>query len=323
MTVFFAGSEPDILNSFSGTISTNTNVALAGINRAAMSFAGTSQFGSTTLPAVNEGWFHARFFRTGNVGDFTYFDVLNVTNGSVTLFRIQSTPNGNLGTTILAGARSNFHNTTTAFAGDFDVHFKFHATDGFVRIYINQSLHQEVTGNTIPSSGPSNTAALSLRGPAFSTSTSYQFQVSNFLLADTPTLGARVHTLPLTVSTPNQWTGTPTDVTGTSSLGIISETTVDEEINFAAADLATAIRDGYRIEAVVVSNRSQFLTGSAVTKLQARTRIGGTPYNLDTEKALSTGYLAYQHIANVDPSTSAAWTTTNVNGAEFSLQAKA
>lgn len=328
MTVFLAGNELEIFSSFAGsggTATTSAEVCLAGVNRAGVSFNGHANTGTITIPSsLTEGWLHARISR--QAADSSQVSatrsILSVNNSSgQSIARVRADGNDQF-------LRVQAH-TGTEVGGlnriiDVDINWKIDATAGFVRIYVNGALATEFVGVVQFASGVQSVSQIVLNGISIDTLvTNFTCLFSQILVADTPTIGARVHTLPLTVSTTNQWTGTPANVTGTASAGTISESTVDEEISFNAADFATTLQDGYGIEAMVLSSRAQALAGSPVTRIQGRTRIGGTPYNAGGSLLLTTGFTTAQHIMPTNPATSTVWTVSDANSAEFGLQAKA
>lgn len=61
---------------------------------------------------------------------------------------------------------------------------------------------------------------------------------------------------------------------------------------------------------------------SGTRSICAVARSGGTDYDGDTQ-ALSTSYADFRQIREVDPATSAAWTRTNLNSAEFGVKVAA
>jgi len=346
VTVYLGFNEPEAWTSISAptaiTIATTGGVVISGYNRAAMILDARVEAIATLGTAITEGYAHCRIIPKnqsvvvsgGGIADFTFAvrdELGNIIGGfyenqnnqaqrtrwyatyfgDPNLYTLNSTTTGTL-----IGDNSGA-------AYDVDLHFKIDNTVGFLRWYVDGIMVREFIGDTQPStSNKVGQIRSRATGATTASGSASQHTIGHIVVADTPTFSARVHTLPMTVSTPNAWTGTPTDVTGTASAGNISETTNDDEINFSTADLATAVRSGYNIGAVIVSSNSQAASGSPVTRLQGRTRVGGTPYNIETSKLLAVTFAGVQHIANTNPATSAIWLTGEVNSAEFGLQAK-
>ena len=69
-------------------------------------------------------------------------------------------------------------------------------------------------------------------------------------------------------------------------------------------------------------NMSAKKDDSGTRSICAVCRSGGTDYDGDTQ-ALGTSYVDYRQIREVDPATSAAWTRTNLNSAEFGVKVAA
>ena len=322
MTVFFAGNEVELFTSFNGTVSTNANVAISGVNRAGVSFLQLSQVGVINFPEQSEGWVHFRHSRINAVARTIRTPALSLRNSSdVSLvdLRAYASNANDAWVSIRGGADVAL---PTGSVRDVDIHYKIAASGGFVKVYADGVLITEVSGNTSLSSGAQTVSRMRMAGLDDQNIGTSQNLFSQFLVADTPTLGARVHTLPLTVGATNQWDGTPANVTGTASAGAISETTADEEISFTAADFGVALQSGFALEAVVLSSYAQALSGSPVTKVQGRSRIGGTPYSSGGLITLASGYALAQQVMAINPATSASWTVAEVNAAEFGLQAK-
>lgn len=322
MTVFLAGNELEILTYVSGAAavaSTDANVAIANVNRAGFSIA-NGGVSSVQLPSNRtEGWMHCQFHRDGAFGGTTTNAIALRNAEGQNIFRIVCEPSAVATTSYALLTASPVSIGLQTFA--VDVYWKISATVGILRVYVNGSLVGEVTGNVQFPSGTQSVNNIYLQGPQGNATTTCHY--SNIVVADTPTLGARVHTLPLTVAATNNWTGTPAGVTGTSVGTAISETTANDEISFNAADFATTLQSGYAIDAVIISSRAQALTGSPVTRLQGRSRISGTPYDVGGSVLLGTGFAPVQHVIAQNPATATSWTVSGVNGAEFGVQAKA
>lgn len=325
MTIYLAGNEVEILTNFAGAsapvATTSSDVAIAGVNRAGFELSGVSAADAVLSSPITEGWVHVRIgANTGSSVGAVSTDVFALKNAEgQNLVRIYDPNSGTtfsvqiLSGTVISGLGP----------GDYDIYFKLSATVGACQVYREGALITEISGNVQFPSGTQSLSKFTFRGRSATVPASLTSRFAHLIVANTPTIGARVHTLPLTVSTPNNWTGTPANVTGTASAGTISETTVNDEINFSAADFGTTLQDGFGIDAVVISSKAQALTGSPVTRLQGRSRVSGTPYDVGGSQLLGTGVSPVQHIVGVNPATSTAWTVATVNAAEFGVQAKA
>jgi hypothetical protein len=321
MTVYVAGSEVEIFDSFSGTVTTDSSVAISGINRAGVQFAVTGQNGIINFAAQTEAWVHFRYNRVTNgaAGLDTVFAIRNAANQNV--FRI----NTNRATATDSRVQILSQSEVSLAAGntfEIDVHFKIDE-DGFVNVYSNQVLVASFTGDTRLPSGDQNASRLTMNSPG-TTSVFPTVRFSQILVSSLPTLGARVHTLPLTAGSVNEWIGSVSDINDSSNTpsSLISTNTDEAEILMAAGDISS-INTGNAITALVMSTASRALGGAAVTQQIGRVKLGATTYNMGSAVALSDGFGKVQHILALNPDTTAAWEASEINGAEIGFQALA
>jgi hypothetical protein len=321
MTVFFAGNEFECLTTFNGTVTTDASVALSGVNRAGIQFTGATQSGRAEFSAQTEGWWHFRYNRavTGAAGTDTVASLRNSTDQALVNFT--STRNS-----VTSHFVSILGATAVAFPGgstfDVDIHFKVAASGGFVKVYVNNSLLTESSGNTQLASGAQSISRFFMTAPV-SGSLFPIARYSQLLGSSFSTLGSRVHTLGFSAGSVNDWIGAVTDINDTSNTPatLISADANNEEVLMAATDISS-ISSGNSITALVVSSAARAVSGSPVTNLIGRVKLGSTTYDLGSAVTLTDGFLPVLHILGLDPSTSAPWVASDINSAEIGLQAK-
>jgi hypothetical protein len=328
MTVYVAGSEVEIFSTFNGSVTTDSTVAVSGINRAGVNCLGIGQTGLIEFSPQDEGWLHFRAARIGTsaTGGEASREILRLRNSTdQNLFRLWA----------LSGVTNSFEAqilnltvvpfTNGGGGSDYDVHFKIAETDGFVRVYRDQTLVTEFDGDTRLPSGAQEVGRISISGSARLTSgAATNAAFSQFLVSELPTLGARVHTLPLTAGSVNEWTGSVSDINDSSNTpaSLISTNTDEAEILMAAGDISS-VATGNAITALVMSTASRALGGAAVTQQIGRVKLGSTTYDMGSAVALSDGFNKVQHILALNPDTTAAWEAADINGAEIGFQALA
>lgn len=342
MTIYAAFNETEALNGVTADVTNTTTGAcvIAGVNRAAVQLVNGAIATANLNAPINEGWVHARVVpRNGSAisgSSADYFLAIvdsdgnriagfyqnNTTNGSVLGWRAVYFGDPLVGTGSSEPTTGLFLGTTSNVGYDVDIQFKIANTDGFIRWYVGGSLVREVTGDT-QSGSSSNIGSLRLRSLGTSTGASHYLQISQVIVSDEPTIGARLHTLELSAGSVNQWDGSITPVVDTTHdvTTVISEDTVDQEILFACSDVAS-ISSGNEIKALIVSSAALGLPGSPVTKLRGRARVAGTTYN-GAEVTLSATFGPVLNIFDTNPATGAKWTLSAANGAELGFQARA
>lgn len=323
MTVYLAGSEGDIFDTFAGAATTNALVTISGENRAGVVFLGSSQNSTATFQALTEGWVHFRFGRSGTTGVGAQSqDFLRLRNAEgQNLFKLTCSSTTTVSTyTILSQSAVS----TGVSSGIIDVNFKIAETDGFVRVWLNNVLVTQFNGDTRLPSGTQSISNLYASG-INSASINFSAFFSQFLVSDMPTVGSRVVTLPLTVSAVNDWDGTVTNVTGTDVSGIdnaIKEQVIDQRIRFDVANVASIASNEF-IGSVSMSASALAELGSSVTKIGWIAFDGATEVEAATSGTLLTTFSGNRVIMNTNPITTAAWDLSELNTIELGMKAKA
>jgi hypothetical protein len=325
MTTYVAGSEVEILSSFNGTVSTDARIAVSGVNRAGFSCNGTSESGVLDFAGLTEGWFHVRMASlTVNVFVSNFINntafLRNSTNQNLVTFARGSQDLNSWRVQILSEPTV----TISGNEADWYIHFKIDPTVGFVRVYRNQALVTNLEGAVQFASGTQEVSRFTMSGITATTPGSQATGYSQLLCSSDPTLGARVHTLPLSAGSVNTWaTGTVTDINDTANTPgtFIATDTNGDEILFEMGDIS-AITPGNGIRALVMSTSSQTLSGSPVTNQRGRVKLGATTYDMGAAVAPGTGFKRVQHILDLDPATTLPWVSTDINAAEIGLKAE-
>lgn len=301
MTVYAAFNEFDGWGGFLGAIGSdliataNANVALSGVNRAGVAMvcpndhpSGGGVIGlSRVLEPLANGWLHMRVNRSAYTGggsnatefsqpafrlttdagnvlvEFEYFASLNTQNSAG--FRVYVMGSLVSGLTLLAP------NSTA----DIDIAYFGHTTNGRIEIYIGGALEHTFTGNTLPGA---STGLGTMRWWATGRgSATNETRIAHVVLADEPTVGARVYTIPFTgTGAVNDWAGTLSDITGTGLSDAVSVSAdTDGDTLLATQAGIGAIGDGFRIAALVVSARAAHGSGADITQLAPLFRTAG------------------------------------------------
>jgi hypothetical protein len=95
----------------------------------------------------------------------------------------------------------------------------------------------------------------------------------------------------------------------------VQSATVNQKDTYAITDIAHTPTSIFGTQLNIIAKKDD----SGTRSICAVCRSGGTDYDGDTQ-ALSTSYLDYRQVREVDPATSAAWTKTNLNAAEFGVK---
>lgn len=341
MTIFAACSETEGLDTVGAETSNVTTGAavVSGVNRAAINLYNRNASTITLSSGLNEGWLHARIVprqgsASSNLSNVDY--ILSIRDGSGNIVAgFYQNDNNSIGmdwwATYFGDPSIGTANTTTTgvFIGvpsgayDVDLYFKISDTVGILRWYVNGSLIREVTGDTKPGSSTTiDSIRIAACGATGSAASQNSITVSQIFVSDLPTIGGRLHTLPLSAGSVNQWAGAVTDINAADETRttFMSEDTTGEQVLFAAGDVAS-LNSGNKISAVVMSASAQSLTGSPVTKLRGRVRLSGTDYTIGSDKTLSTGFQPARLIADLNPATGLPWTLAEVNAMEIGFQA--
>lgn len=323
MAVYFAGSEPDILDSFGGSVVTSGFCVVSGVNRAALSFNGT-QFGVGSFAPQTTGWMHFLLEKDTNFlsGGFVDNFLLRNVEGQV-LFRVQGITNS---TTVRFQVLSQ---TPYDFAGlnsTIDLSWKLSTgSDGYFRVWRDGINVINYTGVLQFPSGTQSVQNFYARGQSGGGNLA-NCRFSQFLVSNESTLSAKVYTRALSAGAINNWAGTLTNITGTTLAGstnALSETTADDTFVCVTEDLPT-LGIGENITAVVGSASALVDVGSPVTKLAFAAYDGATTTEFATQATPTTSFAGYKFLANTNfENANIAWTVTDFNALQFGFRAKA
>ena len=143
------------------------------------------------------------------------------------------------------------------------------------------------------------------------------------LVSTEPTIGARVHTLPLTgFGATNEWAGAIGNINGID----LDETTLlttdaPATVLFAKATMAPIDTATERVSAVILSHWSLADLASVQQALVPIARLDGANH-AGTPMALSPSFRTRQQAFADNPATGSAWTVPKINTAEFGLRAE-
>lgn len=94
--------------------------------------------------------------------------------------------------------------------------------------------------------------------------------------------------------------------------------TVNQKDTYAYTDMSHTPTSIFGLQINMTAKKDD----SGTRSIAAVTRSGGTDTD-GTSQALSTSYICYREVSEVDPNTAAAWTRTNLNNAEFGVKVAA
>lgn len=321
MSIFFIGSEPEIFEGFSGGATTDALVTISGVNRAGCILDGPQAGIGTFSSALTEGWMHficGRLSTSGSqVGVNNCFQLRNAegqavltltSRGSELFFRAS----------VLGGAEVIIANGSRI-----DIQWKIAASGGYLRLWANEVNAINFSGDTRFASGTQSVSNFRIQG--VQNTINFQTVWSQFLVSDLPTLLSKVYTRACTATTPNNWSGTPTDVTGTSLAGTtlaIKETTPEDKIRFDAADLPALTGDEF-IGGVGFTASALAEVGTAVPRLAATLFNGTSEIAIGSTLTKTASFTPSNFLASTNPHTGGAWSVSAFNAMQFTLVAKA
>lgn len=317
MATYFAGSEPEIFDTFTGTVSTDSRIAVSGENRSGFFFtsASSGSVGSFSS-SVSEAYVHFKFLRSGTIGSAT----------SYTVFRLRNPENQTLFSGLVYLANTNLtiigpNSVQTTIAADpvinLDVYYKIDPTSGIFRIWSNQILVYNFSGSVQFPSGTQSANNIIVSGMDSASRIPY---FSQFLVSDKNTVGAKVYTLPLTQES-SSWSGNTSNVIGTSVATLansISSNIANANVIFTVTDLAALSNTQY-IDSLVLSTRALSELGSITNTLTSFVRTTSNTDIIGNSLPLITTFTTEQFIYNENPETSLAWTRSETNNVLFGL----
>lgn len=212
--------------------------------------------------------------------------------------------------TVLASATAAVVSQDTLYR--VDVELVVNDTTGKFNTYINGAAFVSFSGDTLVGSGTDIA-----RVAFFSDYDSAYW--SAVIIADEDTRGMSfVQSKPSGAGGASDWTGAYTDIdeTGYTDTDVLSASAAAKVSTFAMADLPSGYSTGYDVVATVLAGR---MKAGASASIKAVYRVGSTNYT-GADFGAGAAFAGKQVIATVDPSTSAAWTVSGVNAAEFGFE---
>lgn len=279
----------------------------------------------------SEFWLHFEVYTVGNIsgngivalsmysaaGEMQYALLGTSTGGQYQFFR--STGNVSFNTQIGSGSVTLAVSTRHII----DIHVKNHSSSGVFDVYVNGSLLSSFSGDT------STNGANAVRYIRFRTASgNNDWQLSQVVAADVPTIGWKVQELPPLTGTQhfNQWTGTFSDcddfiLNYAKADSIYSNVNGDTE-SFVVADVPAAAASMF-VVAVALSARVLSTPGSSVNTFTPGLSISSTFYEGgDFASAPDDGETIVQSIWHTNPATSSGWTQSDVNAMQIGVRAK-
>lgn len=315
--------EPGMPDPVTGGVITYTGAGLNSWCRAGFALASPANLNYPLDTNLTEGWLHFRFIsRTLHLS--THYPIaLLGQNGTIWGGLYMTGGSGSwqvnahfLGAPVTIRAPGN---------GTVDIHFRLHATTGFLNIYADGVGIYSFSGNTLGSSGITSIDRLRLQpADAATTLNSAHNILAEVLVSTQPTINAKVVTLNLTgAGALQQWGGAVGDINSATDADstFIFESTPGDIATYLAADLPT-LGVSEIITQVKMNFRANVEAGSPVTRVSPVMRIGGTNYfGSQITPAGTVG--KHSSVFNTSPATATAWTAAEVNGLEMGWRADA
>jgi hypothetical protein len=323
MTIYFAGGE---MGAF---IPSDSTVTEAGsVSHYNSSFARTAlyatkdanYFESPELTGLTDAWIHFDLsVGSALVGEgkrFSWYDTAgterirligdnagdmtlqyNVGAGFVTVGSVVSAPLSNVTQTI-------------------DIHVVCNSASGSIHLYLSGT--ERVAGTGIDLSAITELNKVRFTGKLATGSLGADTFASQVIVADEPTIGWRLTTVPATgAGATTDWTGgyTEIDEVAYSDADFINSATANQVELFSHS---TAVPSGYAVRAVAVTARAK-CGASGPQNIQLALRSAGTTY-FSASKALDVGYEAFVNIWETDPATSADFTASAIAALQFGVK---
>jgi len=322
MTTYFAGSEPEIFDTFTGSVSTNSNIAISGENRSGIVFDGSLQTANASWSTgVTEGYVHFKIFRnetaglnqSGTVFAFRNEENVNLFFVTCNLFNLDFVFNAPNGNTFTGSAAT----TNTV-----DVYYNLHPSSGQFRLWFNGILQTDYIGSVQFSSGTQSGRKIFLSGfPNSSSGRDLHF--SQFLVSDKNTVFSKVYTLPLSLDT-TDWTGNVSNVITASTATLvnsISSNIATSNVFFNVTDLPT-LSNTQSIDSIVLSSSALFEIGSVSNTLTSLIKTTSNTVIEGNTNNLTTTFGTQQFIFNTNPENSLAWSESAVDDVKLGFTIK-
>ncbi len=322
MTILFAG------NSMAGMIHENLSLAVDTTTTtyfdstyvsAALGAYTTSAFYTKPLASpISEGWIHFEYYFTGGTGnmDFPFFEIRSGLN-TLCYPTITNALFTDLNIAGMASYNNPDYSVPVTQLLRFDIHFKIDNTTGIFRIYENNVLKVEYTGDTLGTYSTFDNVKFS---GGDDTNTIYGYY-SQIIISDSDTRNMRLSAPALSGAgyTNGFTSGAYTDV---DELGKADDTNY---LSSAAADQIFAGTLGNvptgKIPIAVVQNARALSTAGSPDNFNLGLRSGGSNY-FSSDKNLDASFGPYTEVWATDPNTSAAWTESGFNALEALVRSR-
>lgn len=280
--------------------------------------------------SLSDLWVHFDYYEntagtTSGTAMATFFDASGdllhgvVGTGSASQYNLQYSTNG---TSFAATYASTTHTITATTRVDVDIHLKIHGTTGIFEVYRAGVQVAIFSGDTLANSD--NTVRfIRLRAPSSTFSRSF----SGIVVADVSTVGWRVQELAPAAGTQDysDWTGTYTEIDDAVYVvakgdSIYSNVVGDEE-TYPLPDVHASVNTMVP-QAVVVCARAMATPDATPQNIELGLSVGGVFYSSGSK---TVGHLQgerrIQHIWSTNPSTSSAWSISDVNALQAGFRA--
>ena len=288
-----------------------------------------SIYADLTTP-VSEGWIHWEMNNYTNSSNLYEMVVLmSAANANAKQIRL-FTSNAANNTWIMqyssngGSSWTNISATTLAYGSStlrrFDINFKFHATSGFLKIYMNDALVWTYTGALVTQN---NICDRVFFGGVNGTCYYSQILVTD---ASDSTVGSHVHTIfPNASGAVSEWSGTYADVDDAQPnlTDMIATNVVDNRILFAYSDINSTTFLNWDVVAVAHVLDGTIMSDATVNDMKAAFRHSdGTEYytaalgfTKDNTRQRKTT------LWHSNPVTGLAWSLADVNNGQFGARA--
>jgi hypothetical protein len=322
MTVYLAFSEHRDAPGFSSNMIDST-VGKSSYTRVGFQFGDNSTNLIPLGTTLTEGWFHFRFTGPSNDGyiltDYK-ISLYDATGGHVGGFYGIANNSNNYIRTVFT---TDYIVSTGSGTRNIDMHWKIHATLGYMYVYSNGSLVSAFEGDTTLSGTLTGVDRVRLRGNTnATTSATYNWTGSEIIVSSTPTLGAKL--IPTAIDADGaavDWIGGFANInaSNTSDTTYITSPT-NGEISTFTKSAAPAIGADEFVEAVVLNFRSNAEPSSPVNNISPVVRIAGVNY-FEPAVALTTTVVPQSYSIPLNPVTGLAWEIADINSAELGFRA--
>lgn len=269
---------------------------------------------------------------TASVSSTQPFVMLKDTGGGTIFLQLDADANGNFNLEYWNGA-SYTEIGSADFAPvsggatlpiTFTIHIILHNTTGVFECWMDDVLQWRYTGDTI-FTGFTQCDQVILGSINSTTGSLYSTTVSELIVSTTPTWGYRVCSkVPSGDSATNTaWTGVYTDIDDAGVVADGDTNTVDvngDVETYTCGALGTTPALMVPI-AVITAFRGQNSGAGSANNIKHCIRRSGTNYYSASVTGLSATLAPYIEVWALDPSTSAAWSVSGVDAAEFGYQA--